>query len=286
MAQIKKVSNKAAKGQKKDKSLSKKAKILIATFITGIVIGAAVAVTLIFVLKKDTTADSNFVDYFKYQTFESYEKDEKGLKDENGRDVKFNFMTYAGVISHHNPYLDPKETLNDKKVYYKYVFVYAIDFSTLTPDKAFKDAEIDSDDEYYNAKQYNEQHETLRNRLMRLQCEIEDYNATVEEEEQAILYLVDLRYSFNQGIMDDSNFTGGKDGSTSLFTVLTGYGNDSNKFGTITHEFEITQKGTTVSSLPLVDNINEFNTTAFNRACDLLDVKFDEADVRKGVLGE
>lgn len=191
---VRKVSNKATKGQKREKGAllhSKKfwiiaISILVVLIAAGIIIGVVIANNQ----KKDETVEVD--DYFG-KTQRIYDTD-----------VNFTKMTYQGVCLHTNA--EEGELFND------YTFVFAANLATFYPEDLY-----DSDDNNLKDQKHYEIFEALKE----LQYEIDRYNSSDEPEHKIALYIVntdqvDGNTSYN--IYSDSKFTvsSDTDSNTSL----------------------------------------------------------------------
>ena len=184
---VRKVSNKATKGQKREKGAllhSKKfwiiaISILVVLITAGIIIGVVIANNQ----KKDETVEVD--DYFG-KTYKV-----------NDKDINFTKMTYQGVYLHTNP--EEGELFND------YTFVFAANLATFYPEDLY-----DSDDNNLKDSKHYEIFEALKE----LQYEIDRYNSSDEPEHKIALYIVntdqvDGNTSYN--IYSDSKFTDSSD---------------------------------------------------------------------------
>ena len=161
---VRKVSNKATKGQKRGNGLlhSKKFWIIV---ISIVVVLAAAGITIGIIVannkKSDTTVEVD--DYFgKTQNI-------------HDTDVNFTKMSYQGVRLHTNP--EEGQLFND------FTFVFATDLATFYPFDI-----LDDDDEI--AIHSVETHKSAFENLKELQYEIDKYNALPEAEHKLALYIV------------------------------------------------------------------------------------------------
>lgn len=197
---VRKVSNKATKGQKRGNGLlhSKKFWIIV---ISIIVVLAAVGITIGVIVannnkKKDSTVEVD--DYFGTT---------QRIHD---TDVNFTKMTYQGVCLHTNP--------EEGELFNYFTFVFAADLATFYPEDI-----KDDDDEVTQEK--NIQHENAFRNLVELQYVIDKYNETAEDEYKVALYIVnsdqvDGNTSYN--IYSDSKFVAKTSSETlgPLFTII------------------------------------------------------------------
>lgn len=193
---VRKVSNKATKGQKKSNLIHSKKfwiiiiSVLVVLIAAGITIGVIVANNQ----KKDTTVEVD--DYF-------------GTTQKFGEtDVNFTKMTYQGVRLHTNP--EEGDLFND------YTFIFATSLASFYPEE-LKDAD--------NNDLKDSKHEGTFKNLIQLQYEIDKYNALDDAEYKLALYIVntdqvDGNSSYN--IYSDSKIygSGGSDSLGPLFTLV------------------------------------------------------------------
>ncbi len=248
---VRKVSNKASKEQKKTTSNNKKRNIWIGSILAGIIVIAAVVVTIILCIRGSS---ESFHDYLAGEQIVKIDGDSNEYK------TSFTKMTYSGVLYHHNNANENDVYLEED--YYKYVFVYAQDFHKFYPNK-------DKDKD-----KYSKDDSELLARLARLQLRIDQYNETVNREEMAILYVVDTYYDYNKGIFDDSNFgTTSDDNLTSLFCLFAGNGITENKIGLVKYDFNINDEKE--STINMYDTNNGLTKEKASQAYSLLQVNFN-----------
>lgn len=236
---VRKVSNKATKGQKREKGAllhSKKfwiiaISILVVLITAGIIIGVVIANNQ----KKDETVEVD--DYFG-KTQRIYDTD-----------VNFTKMTYQGVCLHTNA--EEGELFND------YTFVFAANLATFYPEDLY-----DSDDNNLKDPKHYEIFEALKE----LQYEIDRYNSSDEPEHKIALYIVntdqvDGNTSYN--IYTDSSFTGGEESSSStlgpLFTVIDEQGVIKTKNSKIMHASDYNEDNVMVTAIGTARNMVKEN---------------------------
>lgn len=249
---VRKVSNKSAKDQKKTDN-KKKWRVWGGSIVAALIVIAAVVVILVICLNKSS---DDFVDYL--------DGEQTVLVDDVETKITFTKSTYSSVLYHHNNSNDNSEYRENS--YYKYVFVYAQNFHTFYPDSSDED-------------NYTKNDEELLNRLRKFQARVDAYNKTVDRDEQAIFYLVDTYYDYNQGILDDStNFgTSSDDSVSNLFCLLAGEGNDTTAIGLVkyTFECEVPLNDTETETKTLSMYENGFSTDRASQAYNLLKANFD-----------
>ncbi len=206
MAQIKrkKVNSKATKGQAKDSIFkSKKFWIIFSSIVAGlIVIGVTIGLIVYFVTKTD---ENEIQDYFGGEaTNLSYEYE--------GKNVEFTKMSYDGVLMHHNVVDGGENTFIPN------IFVFAANLKTFYADKAIDDGK-DKDEEGVTFL-YDETAYKTFNQLVVLQGNIDAYNATADDDNKAVLYIVDTSIGDNSTIFADSLFGGTDDSTNSYFFGL------------------------------------------------------------------
>ena len=161
---VRKVSNKATKGQKRDKGAllhSKKfwiivISVLVVLIAAGITIGVIVANNN---KKSDSTVEVD--DYFgQTQKFQD-------------TDINFTKMTYQGVRLHTNP--EESELFND------FTFIFATSLSAFYPEELLNSDDVDLRDS---------KHAEIFENLKQLQYEIDRYNASEDPEYKIALYIV------------------------------------------------------------------------------------------------
>ena len=193
---VRKVSNKAVKGQKRERKgilFSKKFWIII---ICAVVVLTAAGITIgVIVANNNKTTTVEVDDYFG-QT-------QKATYDGKEYDVKFTKMTYQGVKIHTNVESD---------VFNDYTFVFAANLSAFYP--------FDLNDADGNNLKVDK-HRDIFKELVNLQCAIDRYNEKETKEYKINLYIVDTStktgntsssiysdYSFYSSSSEDSAFTG------------------------------------------------------------------------------
>ena len=160
---VRKVSNKATKGQKRDKGAllhSKKFWIIVISIVV-VLIAAGITIGVIVANNKKSEDTVEVDDYFgQTQKFQD-------------NDINFTKMTYQGVKLHTNP--EQGDLFND------FTFVFATSLQTFYP------VELkDSDGNDYQ----NEKHKGTFECLKELQYEIDKYNASEDPEYKLALYIV------------------------------------------------------------------------------------------------
>lgn len=189
---VRKVSNKATKGQKREKGAllhSKKfwiitISILVVLITAGIIIGVVIANNN----KKDETVEVD--DYFgKTQRI-------------HDTDVNFTKMTYQGVRLHTNA--EEGELFND------YTFIFAADLASFYPEELINSDDVDLKDS---------KHKEIFDALIELQYEIDRYNNSDEPDHKIALYIVntdqvDGNTSYN--IYTDTKYVSSTSGSNSM----------------------------------------------------------------------
>ena len=258
---VRKVSNKSARSQKK--GLDKKQKTIIGSIVGGIIVVVAVVLTIVLILVNNNTTEE-FHDYLSdTQTviLDSTTNEETT--------VNFTKMSYSGVLYHHNN--SNSNTNYRDNEYVKFVFVYAQDFHNFYPDESDED-------------NFNQSDKDLLARLARFQARVDEYNKTASDEDQAVFYLVDTYYDYNQGIFDDEYVgTSGDVTITSMFCLLAGEGCDGNKRGLLKYSFDCNVEGET-KKLTMFEANNGFSTDRGNQAYNLLKSGFDNYE--KGYISE
>ncbi len=179
---VRKVSNKAVKGQKKDRKglvFSKKFWIIIASIV--VVLTAAGITIGVIVANNNSSTTVEVGDYFgETQKY-------------NDTDVKFKKMTYQGVVLHTNP---------DSELYQQNVFVFAASLSSFYPFTL-----IDTNNDNTDLK--DTKHEQIFNALVELQYIIDEHNKTADEATYFNLYIVDTTVesgNSSDAIYTDKNF--------------------------------------------------------------------------------
>ncbi len=179
---VRKVSNKAVSGQKRQKGIFKNKLFWIIAFVVviiGVVIGIVIGVNL----NRKNTSDKvgNQTDYF-----------------ELCEEVDFTRASYSGVKNYVN--VNYKNPQNNENLFVTNVFVFAYNLSSFYPDSADKD-------------NYNKNHEELLSKLKDLQKEVALAKTRGIDIE---LYIVDTSNGSNISIMADSTFGGSDDNSASF----------------------------------------------------------------------
>ena len=206
---VRKVSNKAVKGQKRERKglvFSKKFWIII---ISIVVVLAAAGITIgVIVANNNKTTTVEVDDYFgKTQKF-------------NYEDVDFTKMTYQGVLLHTN---ENSELFNDN------TFVFAANLSTFYPVEL-----IDTNNNNTDLK--DKKHEKVFFELIELQNAIDNHNKNSEN--KFYLYIVDTTSksgNSSDAIYSDTKFSGSDDATGPLFFYYNADGlqknipNDPNK---------------------------------------------------------
>lgn len=203
----KKVSTKAAQGQRKGLLHSKKFWLIFCiVFIILVAAGVTTGVLVAKYNKKTTT------------TKEDYLAKEYSYKDTT---ITFTKMTYEGIIMHLYP------TDSGDGTYQKHIFYFAYDETQFYPDKAIdKGKDKDSDTLYYN--QTND--EALKE-LIHLQFAINQWNNTIltdddpsNDSEVAYLYIIDISKGNNSSLLSSSYFvpSGATNGSEFAFGYIAG----------------------------------------------------------------
>lgn len=190
---VRKVSNKAVKGQKRERKgllFSKKFWIILISIVVvltaaGITIGVVVA-------NNNSSSKTVEVDDYFGQT-QKY----------NNTDVNFTKMTYEGVKLHTN---------TESELFEENVFVFAASLDSFYPVTL-----IDTNNDDTDLK--NDQHEKIFNTLIQLQYEIDKYNAKAENSDN----------QFKLYIVDASSKTGNN--SASIFSDKEFYSGSSDEFG-------------------------------------------------------
>ena len=200
----KKVNTKATKGVSTDSVFkTKKFWIIFSSIVAGlIVIGVSIWLIVYFVTK---TNENKIQDYFGGESTNlSYKYDDK--------EVKFNKISYDGVLMHHN--------VNDggEGTFVTNIFVFATSLNTFYADKAIDDGK-DKDDEDVTFL-YDKTANSVFNQLVKLQGEIDAYNKTADDDAKAVLYIVDTSIGDNSSIFADSLFGGTDDSTNTLFFGL------------------------------------------------------------------
>lgn len=186
---VRKVSNKALQGQKKQGKFYKKKWFLIV--ISAILVAViAVVITLAIVLNKDDEESTNTIDYFA-----------------TCEEVDFVKISHKGLANYiDEDYTNPQ---NGDSLFVENVFVFAYDMSTFYPSK-----EDDSEN-------YNKSHKDLLEFLKNLQIAIDEYNEA-EGYIKAQLYIIDTTHSNNADILKDEVYKGteSNEDATFLFSYL------------------------------------------------------------------
>ena len=227
---VRKVSNKAVKGQKRERKglvFSKKFWIII---ISIVVVLAAAGITIgVIVANNNKTTTVEVDDYFG-QT--------QKFKDE---DVNFTKMTYQGVLLHTN---DNSELFND------YTFVFAASLSSFYPVEL-----IDTNNDNTDLK--DKKHELIFNELIELQNAIDKHNKNSEN--KIYLYIVDTSSkagNSSDAIYSDSKFSSSDDSTGPLFLFYNADGLQKTVPNDATNSNNDSNKGKTLYSTSYADASN------------------------------
>lgn len=186
---VRKVSNKAVQGQKKQgKFYTKKWFWIVASII--LIAAIAVGIVLAVVLNKDEDDSTNTIDYFG--TCET---------------VDFVKASHKGIANYLNEeYTNPQ---NGESLFVENVFVFAYSITDFHPSK-----EDDSEN-------YSQTHADILDFLIHLQENIDAYNES-EGSIKAQLYIIDTTHSNNEDIFTDYVYGGdsSSEGSKFLFAYL------------------------------------------------------------------
>lgn len=171
---VRKVSNKAVSGQKKQGGIFKN-KLFWIIAIVVVVIGVTVGIVLGITLNNNTEDDTNKVDYFA-----------------TNEEVDFTTASYSSVKNYTNiNYYNPQ---NNESLYVTNAFVFVYNLSSFYPDS--------DDDSYVKA------HADLLSKLVDLQKAID---AQKENGVDVELYIVDSSVGDNSSILYDTNFGGSEE---------------------------------------------------------------------------
>lgn len=234
---VRKVSNKATKGQKKDKGYIFRSKKFWIIVISVVVLLAAAGITIgIIVSNNNKKEDTVEVDDYFGQTQKFKETD-----------VNFTKMTYQGVKLHTNP--QENELFND------FTFVFATSLSTFYP------VELkDSDGNDYMDSKHKGTFEVLKE----LQYEIDKYNNSDNPEYKLALYIVntdtvDGNTSYN--IYTDSSFMDKSNDSFlgPLFAVVDEDGLLSKVNGKSIYAQSFDEENAMISSIEQAINLVKYN---------------------------
>ncbi len=218
---VRKVSNKATKGQKREygfkRLLHKKIFWIIASLL---LVGIACAIILPIVLSSKDSEDTTHEhpDYFNIST--TYVD-----KDNNEHEINFKKISYAGIIMETTLSVDIlREDTNFNTI--EYAFIFALDVTKFYPEDFYLTDE-DEDDIDNNKK--SEVDERAYNALKKLQYQIDLYNEShPNTDDDVALFIVDTSNSStnsNSNILSDTKF-GGKesdDSSSSITTMFSFY---------------------------------------------------------------
>lgn len=186
---VRKVSNKAVQGQKKQgKFYTKKWFWIVVSSV--LIVAIAVGVTLAIVLNKNDEDSTNTVDYFA-----------------TCEEVDFVKMNHKGLANYLNEdYTNPQ---NGESLFVENVFVFAYDLSAFHPSK-----EDDSDN-------FNQNHADILKMLIHLQKSIDAYNEA-SGSIKAQLYIIDISHSNNKDILSDEVYIGEaeSESATYMFSYL------------------------------------------------------------------
>jgi hypothetical protein len=196
----KKVSGKATQGQKKNGLLHNKIIWIVSSIALVLIIAASITIPLV-ISNMQTTEEK--VDYVGKEY--SY-KEEK---------VTFTKMSYEGVLMHSN------SNDYDEGTYIKHIFFAAFDFSSFYPDKSIDDGKSkdDSSVTFY----YNEDQDLALQALVEIQYHINKYNEDIKNDADtsndndiAVLYLIDLSKGNNNKVITSGSFGGSSDSTNSF----------------------------------------------------------------------
>lgn len=166
---VRKVSNRAVSGQKKQKNLIKNKWIWIIPALVVVIV--VVSVVLAVVLPNNNEVEGNKIDYFENQ------------------EVEFTKASYAGLQNYTNlNYINPQ---NENELFVENVFIFAYNLSSFYPD---------SNDESYDKK-----HAQILTLLVDLQKSIDEQkNNGVDVE----LLIIDTSIGLNADVLMDSAYGG------------------------------------------------------------------------------
>ena len=226
---VRKVSNKATKGQKREYGFKRLLHKKLFWIITSILlVGIACAIILPIVLSNDSEEDTTHEhpDYFNISATYT---DIDGIDHE----VNFKKISYAGLImetsSDHDAIKDDKFNFNT----IEYAFIFAIDITKFYPEDYYKTDEDEEDDN--NLK--SEGDERIYNALIKLQYEIDLYNENHPNTDDDVqLFIIDTSNSnsnANASILTDAKFGGvsdDDDSSNSKTTMYSFYKSTENSY--------------------------------------------------------
>jgi len=214
---VRKVSNKATKGQKREygfkRLLHKKIFWIVASVL---LVGIACAIILPIVLTNDSSEDTTHKhpDYFNISA--TYK-----VSDTEDYEVNFKKISYAGLImetsNDHDAIKDDKFNFNT----IEYAFVFAIDVTKFYPEDYYKTDEDEEDDN--NLK--SEVDERVYKALIKLQYQIDLYNENHPNTDDDVqLFIVDTSNKSandNINLLSDVKFGGSSsDESTDTRTTM------------------------------------------------------------------
>ena len=159
---VRKVSNKATKGQKRESSFKRLLHKKWFWIVTSVLlVGIACAIILPIVLSNDSEKDTSHEhpDYFNIETTYVEQVGDTTVEHE----INFKKINYAGLI------METSLNFQDR---IEYAFIFALDCSTFYPEDYYSTDEDEEDDN--NLK--NEVHERVYAALKELQYQIDLYN--------------------------------------------------------------------------------------------------------------
>lgn len=193
---VRKVSRASTKNQQKEKKLSKKWWIVIASVIAAVIIGVTVGLIVYFANQEEEAYVSDMV-YFT-----------EPVTNDNGETVEFIKENYQTLVR----YLEAQK--------HEHMFVFAYDGSAFYADPEDKD-------------NYNEKYVTLITRLANLQAEVD---AAKDRGIEIELYIVDVNVDsrINADIMYDTEYFGGLySGSQEVFEPALFYNHEGEYKATV-----------------------------------------------------
>lgn len=202
MARFRKVSNKAVRGQKKDKGILKNKKFWIISIISLLVVVAAIVTTVVIVNNVEEEQTIEVDDYFNQK---------HTYKDSTNTEYEISFT--KGSYSSARMYTNQ----NYEDTYVDYLFIFATDLSTFYPfDIVGNDGDV--------LKKKDDEHAKTFDALKRLQYEINKYNEN--NAKKSMLLIVDTAANTeNSTILVDEFFVGkdvsSNEGVSVVFSLVT-----------------------------------------------------------------
>ena len=224
---VRKVSNKATKGQKREYGFKRLLRNKIFWIVASVLlVGIACAIILPIVLSNDSTEDTTHEhpDYFNIPATYT----------DAGEEYEINFkkISYAGLIMETSLGVDAFKDDNFNFNTIEYAFIFAIDVTKFYPEDYFKTDEDEEDDN--NLK--SEADERVYAALIKLQYEIDKYNENHPNTDDDVqLFIIDTSNQSNNAngsLLADTKFGGTEndDESTTLTTMFSLYKATENSF--------------------------------------------------------